>query len=137
MATGANGLYKTTNGGVNWQLISTTSFDFSFGGNVFFYDANTGYAADTIRVGKSSNGGTSWVVQKTLPPIYHDIHFVSNDIGYLTSDNYIFKTTDGGATWKNEVVLQNPGIKFYELHFTDANHGWACSENGLILRYEK
>ena len=132
---GAGGVYKTTNGGINWTAQPTATFNFGNFGNVYFSDANYGYIADGISVGKSIDGGTSWNKIYTLLPGYHDLHFITKDIGYVTDNKYIFKTTDGGNTWTKEVILVSDNI--IEVHFTDANHGWAALSSGSILKYER
>jgi len=73
------------------------------------------------------------VYTSTLSNTYHDIHFVSPQIGYITDNKLILKTTDGGATWTKEVAMANSRI--VELHFTDPNHGWAGADHGIILKF--
>ena len=132
--TGEDGIHKTTNGGASWQLVPFTSPGFD---ELFFTDASTGFVTGGAKILKSTDGGASWNLQNTLSTYYHDIHFVSATTGYVTDHNVLLKTTDGGTTWKKEVEL-TPGSAINELHFTDANHGWACvNRNGVILRYEK
>ena len=129
-----NGLFKTTNGGINWNLINTGSTLFN-ATSVFFTDTSHGLISDNMSVTSTKNGGSSWTKIYEGTPGFHDIHFISSDTGYITDKTYILKTIDGGISWNKEVVL--PWDTFVELHFTDANHGWACSMNGTILKYEK
>jgi photosystem II stability/assembly factor-like uncharacterized protein len=130
----AEGLYKTTDGGVNWQLISTPSFNFSNTGNVFFTNSDTGYISDNQFIGKTVNGGASWSIRyNAQAPTYHDIHFITDNIGYITDGSRIYKTIDGGNTWTKEVSLIAGSL--IELHFTDLNHGWACGSQGTLLKF--
>jgi photosystem II stability/assembly factor-like uncharacterized protein len=129
------GLYKTTNGGVDWQLISTPTFDLNTTRDVFFLNSNTGYISDELSVGKTINTGTSWSKAFTGVPTYHDIHFVTDNIGYITDGPRIYKTADAGTTWTKEVVLAASSL--LELHFTDVNHGWACGSGGIILKFNQ
>jgi len=126
------GLYKTANGGVDWQLI-TTPFDISRSGAIFFLNSDTGYVATENSVEKTTDGGISWVKVFTGTSAYHDIYFVSNETGYVTDDTKIFKTVDGGNTWTREVAVVSD--RLMGLHFTDPNHGWACGTKGTILKY--
>jgi len=129
---GAGGLYKTTNGGLAWEQKTSPVFSFS-SGNPFFIDINNGYVSDGIRTGKTSNGGNSWSKVFEGTTGYQDLHFLSSNTGYITEGSYIYKTTDGGNTWSKEVVL--PQKTIFELHFTDATHGWACA-GGAVLKYQ-
>jgi photosystem II stability/assembly factor-like uncharacterized protein len=128
-----DGLYATSNGGVNWNKITTPGFDFTNGGSVFFTTSTNGFITDDRLFAKTNSGGASWTTTFTGTPNYHDIHFVSDNVGYLTDGHRIYKTTDGGNTWKTEVFLANASL--LELHFTDANHGWACGSSGTVLKF--
>jgi photosystem II stability/assembly factor-like uncharacterized protein len=128
-----DGLYATSNGGVNWNKITTTGLYFSNGGNVFFRTSTTGFITDDVFFGRTNNGGASWEKNVIGTSTYHDIHFVTDNIGYLTDGQRIYKTTDGGITWKTEVFLASASL--LEVHFTDANHGWACGSSGTVLKF--
>jgi photosystem II stability/assembly factor-like uncharacterized protein len=52
------------------------------------------------------NGGASWNKVFTCSnATYHDIHFVSENVGYTMDGPYIFKTTDSGKTWTKVVAV--------------------------------
>ncbi len=54
-----------------------------------------------------------------------DVFFTSKDVGYAADGqgSAIWKTEDGGATWKN--VFTHAGTFFRALTFLDAMHGFA------------
>jgi photosystem II stability/assembly factor-like uncharacterized protein len=131
---GTGGIFNTTNGGVNWNPQSASNFVFGLTGNIFFPDANNGYISDDNSVGKSINGGAAWTKAFALGGGYHDLHFVTATTGYVSDNMYIYKTIDGGSTWTRVVRLASGMI--IELHFTDANHGWAVFD-GYILKLEQ
>ena len=86
---------------------------------------------------KSVNGGKDFYATGSLDsdnPGYVDIHFTDEKNGYVSANKKIYQTTDGGTTWKNVVSLGESNI--VEIHFTNADHGWACG-NGTILIYNK
>jgi photosystem II stability/assembly factor-like uncharacterized protein len=131
----SKGLAKTINGGVSWDPVATPGFSFNGFGSIFVTDANTIYFYSAGKVGVSRNAGLTWsVVLNTRDVFFEDIHFLTNDIGYLTAGNILYKTTDGGANWKREFKLGRGSL--IELHFTDANHGWAAGSEGTILKFE-
>jgi photosystem II stability/assembly factor-like uncharacterized protein len=131
----SEGLYRTTNGGVDWQLVITTGFNFSNSGSVFFLNTSNGYIADELSIGKTINGGALWSKVFNGTPTYHDIHFVTDNVGYVTDGQHIYKTVNGGTTWTTEVALSSSLI--LELHFTDVNHGWACGSEGIVLKFNQ
>ena len=129
-----------TNGNIsNWQMCNVppnTFNGFSFP-TVFGSSSSIVYMANRGRIYKSVNGGTDFLQVAQLPPgaegAIPDLHFVNDNTGYVNAGNRIYKTTDGGLTWQVVVALGNDRI--IEIHFTDANHGWACGTRGTILRF--
>ncbi len=100
-----------------------------------FISANIGFVAVDNSVYKTTDGGVTFQnVKSFISNSYLDLDFVSATTGYVSADNHIYKTTDGGATWIQIVAAGNPQT-IVEIHFTDANHGWACGTNGLLLRF--
>ncbi len=127
------GLKKTSDGGSSWQTVNTSPV---VGNSIYslqFNDINKGYFATDMSSAKTVNGGTSWINLHNMETGYHDLQFINDNIGYLTDGRYISKTTDGGTSWQS-VVRLGQGV-FFELHFTDSNHGWAGSSTGAIFRY--
>lgn len=55
-------------------------------------------------------------------------HWDRNDKRYVTT---LLKTTDGGATWAENVTGETAGLE--AVTFADSNHGWAVGDDGLIL----
>jgi photosystem II stability/assembly factor-like uncharacterized protein len=133
------GVYKTLNGGIDWQRTNTDTFNLDQGGAIFFLNTDTGYISNNTSIEKTVNGGASWnKVFTCTTSAYHDIHFVSSSVGYITDGSRIFKTSDGGNTWTKVVALAaSITNSLIELHFTDPNHGWACGAKGAILKFNQ
>lgn len=100
-------ILKTTNGGLTWsQNIVTTPNQFAFITDIYFTDANNGYAM-TLNgwLLKTVNGGESWLLNNifnlsTNANSYSKIDFVNLQVGYINLLNKkIAKTTDGGENW--------------------------------------
>lgn len=81
---------------------------------------------------KSNNAGTTFTLVKNFGT-GSDVHFISDNVGYVCTSKRLYKTIDGGLTWTVEVALGNQ--YFSEIHFTDATHGWACGNKGLVLKF--
>ena len=130
-------IYKTTNGGTNWTPV-TTPFTAQIRA-VHAVDANLVYIgmnSGTNRIGKSIDGGTTW--QQIALPAAADVislDFIDANTGYVTgqSQNALFKTTDGGATWS----FQNAHvIAVLKIYAGPSGRGWALGTAASILREE-
>lgn len=74
----------------------------------------------------SESASRAWTKLPTesYPGKQDDIFFVDADIGwYVNGAGKIFKSTDGGASWAEE--LHKPGTFFRCITFLDAQHGFA------------
>jgi photosystem II stability/assembly factor-like uncharacterized protein len=123
-ATGG-GLWKTSDGGQTWRVVSDKFFKSSSVGAVAVSESNpevvyVGMGETELRgnvlqgdgVYKSTDGGSTWTsvgLEKTLTIARIRIHPSNPDIVYVAAlgdpygpnaDRGIFKTTDGGKSWK-------------------------------------
>lgn len=129
-----DGVYKTTDGGASWQRTPTAAFfDFRGASCLAFPNQSSGFFSDNEYIARTNNSGGSWDTVFHATHTYHDVDFPAAATGYFTDNKIIYKTSDGGNTWGKDVVLGDGSI--VEIHFTDPNHGWACGNNGTILRY--
>ncbi|MCX6165586.1 MAG: YCF48-related protein [Ignavibacteriae bacterium] len=98
MAENSSKIYKTTDGGLNWNISCTgTGTIFS----VYFINPATGWACGAQgKVYKTTDVGTSWTVQTTpVTSNLNSIFFVTPMIGYATgASGVILKTTNGGES---------------------------------------
>lgn len=113
------GIYKTTNGGDNWDEQSTngiTSVPFMWWfGNLFIdpSNENTVYYLG-FNTHKSVDGGRSW--QRAFGGVHVDQHALcfstqNNDVVMLGNDGGLYKSTDAG---RNNVKINNlPITQFY------------------------
>jgi photosystem II stability/assembly factor-like uncharacterized protein len=60
-----------------------------------------------------------------------DVFFVNDKTGYVSGDNYIGKSTDGGLTWTK--ILPDTLIGGYlNLYFLNEQLGWTAAQNALL-----
>lgn len=120
------GLYKTTNGGLNWDFVINYSSAFNF------FDANNGvmlFQPDVI--GKTTNGGYNWLLYTIGALTNECMYFLNNQTGYAAgysiNSGVIYKTINGGVNW---TLLSNsfPGNHFNSVYFSD-------EQNGLLIGY--
>ncbi len=124
--SGANFVFKTTDGGTNWTQIPVN--DTLLGGRIQFVNENTGWIESSGKLYKTTDGGYNWEFQAST---HYDFCFINENVGWYINSNQINKTTDGGQTWSP----QNSGTNntLYTINFVDQNNGWVCGDSGTIL----
>jgi photosystem II stability/assembly factor-like uncharacterized protein len=100
-----------------------------------FPSANVGYAVGgaheakrTLFVGKTEDGGKTWKTSTVFDigadlEVYfeQEVYFTDELTGFVhLSDKKLYRTTDGGRTWKGLVATPGP-----ELRFADSQVGWS------------
>src|SRR5579884_2790283 len=163
------GLVETTNGGYRWTSIHprfTTPAghrhpirptalwkpDQYIG--VSFPDKNHGFVvADKKQVSyllSTSDGGRSWHRYRIGFPPFEAIQFLNYARGWAlggppihcrrTCYDYIYRTDNGGRTWKRELRLSRNNVDAFQ--FVNLQTGWildstcpTCNERGLMTTY--
>jgi len=114
-------LYKTTDLGLNWFVISSFS-DRIFG--ILFKDASTGWLTMAgHNIASTTNGGLNWTVQNIFgrsENIYDIVMFQNTGWASTAWTGRILKTTNGGINWGYQLVT----IGSVNLSFTDTSNGW-------------
>ena len=108
------GIFKTTDGGDTWDLLtSTLGGNFYFCNELFVHPVNGEvYSATTSGLYRSQNGGASW--QKVLgaglgasTDVMYDIAYASNGYILASSSNTLFRSTTGNpGSW--EQITKSP-----------------------------
>ena len=136
-------IYRTSDGGVKWErLVQLAGLNIV---SLYFADAWRGWliaqpgdgeqdARDESQVWRTLDGGRTWQPQR-LSGITR-LQFINSSRGWAVGRHAaLFSTTDGGAEWQPydglaqlfgapvEGATYNFG--FSDVHFTDAEHGWA------------
>jgi photosystem II stability/assembly factor-like uncharacterized protein len=128
MVCRGNEVYITSNGGSSWSLKATSSQSIS---SVKQINSSLLFYANATELYKSTDGGTTFNRVFSYPSGFADIDFIDANTGYLSTGKSIYKTTDGGANWVR-VVSMGTNNSIIEIHFTDASHGWACGNFGVM-----
>ena len=104
---GSSKIYKTTNGGLNYDSINVGTYPPIYLESVSFSNSNTGYVAgkysvyeseDTGAIYKSTDAGSNWFrIYGLQGNLNYKIQFFG-DTGFCSSNNILF-TTNGGLNW--------------------------------------
>ncbi|MBI4647547.1 MAG: T9SS type A sorting domain-containing protein [Bacteroidia bacterium] len=135
-------IYKTTDEGDNWILL--TSF-YQYDGvlqTVFFTDSLKGWVGGRFggpldcnfrHIFKTTDGGETWDTLTTaFQYIVNDIFFANESTGYVVDDKgYIYKTKDSGNSWETQYFANKPIRAIYCI---DENICYAVGDSGLILK---
>jgi len=123
-------IYKTTDAGANWQHISSVEAGRSLSMCVLqFTDPSHAKFSKNKSFYKSDDGAVTWS-QVQFDSTVTDIHFLSNNVGFLTTTSGIYKTVDGGSTWTKELA----GNEFLEIFMITENYGFAVGDEGVFKR---
>ncbi|MBK7158049.1 MAG: hypothetical protein IPH77_05685 [Ignavibacteria bacterium] len=100
------GVFKTTNGGVNWQRMY---YDISRPADrVYMYNSRIGFIAYGVLsngfLRKTTDSGNSWFLLNDYG--FYKMQFEDSLIGYK-SDGNLKKTSDGGISWDTLLAVQS------------------------------
>ncbi|MDZ4711554.1 MAG: T9SS type A sorting domain-containing protein, partial [bacterium] len=109
--------------------------------SIQFLDNLTGYSLGNGNHGiiyKTTNGGTDWNLIHDFNPagIFRDMSFVNQDTGWVCSfdsfDGGVFKTTDGGISWQQQINLGlgNPS----KIFFVNKDTGWFSNSHRELYK---
>ncbi|MDF1698342.1 MAG: YCF48-related protein [Saprospiraceae bacterium] len=125
----------TSDGGQTW---TEKSIDVNGASKMQFVSANTGYVwggstNDGFSSGvlyTSENGGESWTLLSEYDSEVITMHFVNNDMGYLsTIDRTVMQTMDAGITWT--IQAESLSSLFRDMVFINECNGYAVSAQGI------
>ncbi|MCF6269353.1 MAG: YCF48-related protein [Melioribacteraceae bacterium] len=126
IAVGARGgIYRTTDGGTTWNPhVSPISDDLQ---DVFFINSTTGWIVGGTKIMKSTDAGISWTLQYSgFAGQMNAVHFINSSVGWVCGAyGDIYKTTDGGANWVDQIPVNLTFGWLQSIFFIDANNGWA------------
>lgn len=129
--TGWQGIYKTTDGGLTWEL--NFSIQESGFASIIFVSEQIAYANSQYgHIYKTTNGGQNWELKYELNTNSIKIYFTDELTGWTLNNYSVFKTTDGGESWFEIMVSSSPHA-LKDLHFVDENFGWIAADKNLLV----
>ncbi len=86
-------LYKTADGGFNWQMQVESVLDF------FFVNENLGWYINSNQIYKTTDGGESWISQNSgTNNALYTLSFVDQNNGWISGDSGTILYTPNGGT---------------------------------------
>lgn len=114
-------LWKTTDGGTQWQQIPLAQPDIGTQTDINFININTGFVTGYYGIQRTSNGGLNWEVVSSVGNL-RKIQVVDyNNIFFLSSAS-VWKSTDAGITW-NMIFTGGPA-PYFTMFFTNQYTGY-------------
>lgn len=131
-------IWKTTNGGLNWKTNGISPdeiFDLVVldSLNIIALSGDPEFIYNLAFV-KSTDGGETWIYNQL--PLYAMSFGIdakdSNNIWSASGYKFIY-STDAGNNWQEKPTPDSTSI--YDLVFINNQLGFACGENGALLKY--
>ena len=140
-------LFRTTNGGTNWTLLTNIPFSGSYGicgitqlpPNIFY--AVGRYSGPAIAI-KSTDKGATWInlpidtsqARRLVDTYFFDpLHgFIVGSKGGTTFENgyaVVLYTSDGGVSWQNKYNGSQLGYLCWKIDFRGTQFGYISCEN--------
>ena len=137
VAGDSGGVFKTTDGGVNWKAqdtkVTNNLFDLFFLDRFYGWAVGLQYQQDTSWYGtvflRTTNGGDTWLKRNLQGEYFYTLVFFDSVNGWMAGhDGKLRKTTDGGITWSNAMVDSSivMGFPIKHLDFYSRNYGFAA-----------
>ncbi|MCA0445016.1 MAG: T9SS type A sorting domain-containing protein [Bacteroidetes bacterium] len=130
-----NKIYKSKDQGKTWSIKETSG---SMLYDLAFSDDNVGFAVGLYNTSlKTIDGGDNWTI---IDPIIPDrsmfsIKFVNNKDGYVIGGSEIYKTSDGGNSWKSSYTTGGPQLN--GIATWGQNIAWVVGSDKILKTIDK
>ncbi len=126
-------IYQTMDGGGTWSAVPNTAAKNAFV-NLFFVNAQTGFAQGFSQLAETVDGGNSWAI-KTLPTDSAFTIFFVNELEGFYGDaggiGGLRKTMDGGNNWKT-IFSDHSVSQCYYPYFLNVDTGFVVTGSGTF-----
>lgn len=145
-ATDANLIYKTINGGRNWEPVSINSGQPRGICGIFVVNNDVIYAAGRVRGPsyfiRSTDGGNTFSAIDLNPYAAGllDLYFFNPDTGFVLgltnsthaqSSGIVLKTTDGGFSWDTVYISNRNGEWCWKINFPSKKVGYISLQRNV------
>lgn len=128
-------IYKTYDGGTNWQIENFYLPECKLHGISLYDDNNVWVVGDLGKIMHTSNGGNTWQSQSGVysPGALKELFFIDHNHGWAVGtywaypwNGIIMQTFDGGESWSFEDWTAFAGPT--DIYFTDSLNGWMTGQ---------
>lgn len=131
-------IWKTTDGGNNWSsqgLSPDQIYD------IYIIDSLNAISLSgdpellyPLAILRTSDAGINWSFTD-LPffGISYALDFINSNEGWAAAGYKFLFSSDGGSNWSEEFLFDSTIV--YDLQFVDKFTGFACGENGVLLKF--
>ncbi|MCF8246478.1 MAG: T9SS type A sorting domain-containing protein [Saprospiraceae bacterium] len=127
----AGGMWKTTDKGLNWTLLTADVLHGAFGAvKINPQNSEVVYAGTHGKLIKTTDSGATWATVYTETSFWANeiyVHEGNPDIVLCASEKGLLRSVDAGATW---VKLWNTNTWGVKPKPNDPNTAWAIRDNG-------
>jgi len=124
-------ILKTIDGGENWYIVFTASLTNFYG--ISFSNDSTIWAVGTnsypFEIYKSTDIGETWFPITVNFTDMNDVYFTNSLIGWILSSNKLYRTTDGGDTWLQDIQISTYTSRFMTISKTHFIITWNIYES--------
>ena len=135
--TESSGVYKTTDKGLTWDLISKDEVFCNGITGVAIHPNNDNifYVGGNSRLYRSTDGGVSWTENYNLGGAVYEIKFDPDDVNriFLAASNGLYVSTNGGGSWSRPYTTAVWDIDF---HPTDHDTVYMLKSNPGAVKTE-
>ncbi len=121
-------ILKTSNGGGSWFVTSPGSHPIT---DIYFIDEMTGFICGHGGfVMRTIDGGNHWeqIYVPRNTAVFNEISFPNKKTGYITGNQVVLKTINGGRTWKEVKGMENQDFPYSIIETAS----FTSSDNGII-----
>ena len=124
---------RSADSGQTWEVFTMPGTNITAGDFTSEMNGWVQYGGfENNQVWVTTDGGVSWNLRDPLKhPVISAIEMINDQVGFLGSRDFVFKTIDGGFTWTP--LHDNPVNSILDLHVVNENELWACENNGFIF----
>ena len=127
-----DGVWATRDGGHHWVRRSLPG---GYWSSIDFPTATTGWVVGPSGVmAMTTDRGRTWrYVDPGAAYGLYDISFCNAKVGYASSDGFVWRTSDGGATWVAQGILAESTDRISAVDCVDPTHAWTVDDYGDVF----